>query len=136
MSDHSSASTKRTIRACSSCNSRMSSIDLDPHVVCVGCRGKESNHYARCNVCFSWSFAEMDKYIKHRSLLERKRRSKQKARSGNREPDFAISCTVGAGAGPSDNVDHPREGSIEGSVSSAVESASHELVQNVLRHRF
>ena len=92
MSESSSSSTKKSVRNCLSCKIRMSSSEVDPHVVCVNCRGVECNQQNRCDVCSPWPEGKMAAYLKHQASLERKRRSKKKAKESH-IPDFATICT-------------------------------------------
>ena len=95
MSDTSTSSKKAApVRNCPNCKIRMSNIDLDPHVICTSCRGKKCNVDDRCDMCVSWSSERMNAYLKHQSSLERKRKSKKKAKEAS-EFDFAIACTAG-----------------------------------------
>ena len=56
----------------------MSSLDLDSHVICVGCRGKDCNLNERCDFCMAWSDERMSRYLKHQGTLKRKRESKKR----------------------------------------------------------
>ena len=130
MSDQSSASTKKNIRTCSQCNTRMSSPDIDAHSLCISCRGKCCSLDDRCAVCASWPETQLVAYVKHRAALERKRRSKAKCRA--RDTDFATLCTVGTGSSRGD-VGTSRDESIEGSDSSAAGSASQAAVIDIVK---
>ena len=93
MSDSSSSSTKpKSVRLCitKGCAVRMSSIDLDNHVVCMKCTGKVCDSDTRCDVCRDWSDEKMLAYVKHQKGLERKRLTKQKAREAKPKSDCAV----------------------------------------------
>ena len=87
----SSSSSKKSVRNCPMCKVRMSGSDVDPHLVCVSCRGSECNLESRCEICEPWTDARMTAYLKHLASLERKRRSKKKAKE--QVVDFATLCT-------------------------------------------
>ena len=93
MSD-SSSSTKKVVRNCPNCKTRMSGRELDPHVICIDCRGKDCNGETRCDICVSWSDQQMGQYLKHQASLKRKRESKLKSKSKLQHPvDLATLCT-------------------------------------------
>ena len=97
MSDTSTASKKSaSVRTCSECRVRMSSIDIDPHILCISCRGKKCGVDDRCPVCEGWSDERMTAYTKHQASLERKRLSKKRVKE-SKEYDFALACTGGEG---------------------------------------
>lgn len=89
----------------------MSSIDLNPHLICVSWRGgKQCRLDERCLTCVDWSDERMNAYTKHVLALERKRKSKanvkeQKRRQIDDHDDFALLCTGGQGStSTSDNL--------------------------------
>ena len=75
----------------------MSSLDLDSHIICVACRGKNCNMSDRCDFCCEWSDERMSKYMKHQGTLQRKRESKKRMKEA--PVDFAVLCTGGSGSG-------------------------------------
>ena len=99
MSD-SSSSAKKPVRNCPNCSIRMSSIDFDSHIICSNCRGKSCSIEDRCDFCLDWSNDKMKAYMKHQASLERKRKSKKKAKGPN-VPDFVNLCTRGQDTGGS-----------------------------------
>ena len=64
------------------CKARLARLSLDPHVLCVGCRGCECDLQTRCEVCDSWTESAMLDYLGHLAKLERKRAPKQPASQG------------------------------------------------------
>ena len=94
----SDSSTKTgNVRNCPNCRIRMSSKDLDSHVICVACRGKNCNSTDRCDFCKDWTDDRMSKYLKHQATLQRKRESKRRMKET--PVDFAVLCTGGSGSG-------------------------------------
>ena len=81
--DPSPPSTTRT-RYCATkgCKSRLARQSIDPHVLCVICRGMECDVQNRCKVCDSWSENAMLDYLSHLAKLEKKRAPKQPASQG------------------------------------------------------
>ena len=77
----------------------MSSHDLDSHIICTACLFKNCNLNDRCDMCVSWSNDKMNAYVKHQSSLERKRKSKKRARESKEVDPFLSVCT---GVGGSD----------------------------------
>ena len=69
--------TKKMARTCNMCRTRMSTIDLDPHLICSACRGSNCNTSDRCNECVLWSDDKIATYVTHHKALERKRKSKE-----------------------------------------------------------
>ena len=58
---------KKNVRSCSTaeCKARMSSLDIDPHLICVSCRGgRPCNLDERCVTCVDWSDERMNAYVK------------------------------------------------------------------------
>ena len=112
----------------------MISLDIDPHLICVSCRGgRPCNLDERCVTCVDWSDERMNAYVKHVQTLERKRNAKRKLRDqmNSQVDDFALLCTGGSGAGSStDNLVGSREGEIEDE--SSVNSASHAHIKDVV----
>ena len=78
------ASDKRKFRTCSSCTSRMPSIDFDAHTVCIGCRHQVCDLTVHCEECRNWSDTYRSAFVKHNRTLKAKRDSKgrRKARLG------------------------------------------------------
>ena len=91
---------KKTVRTCTDCSTRMSSLDFDPHLLCINCRGIECNLSVRCDICRSWSEDKMKSFVKHQASLQRKRKSKQKSKEKKvklSESDFSKVCTGNQG---------------------------------------
>ena len=57
--------TPRKIRTCNMCRARMSNLDLDPHLICISCRGVDCTLADRCNECVVWPDERMNAYLKH-----------------------------------------------------------------------
>ena len=78
------ASDKRKFRTCSSCTSRMPSIDFDAHTLCIGCRHQVCDLTVRCEECRNWSDTYRSAFVKYNRTLKAKRDSKgrRKARLG------------------------------------------------------
>ena len=135
MSDSSSTSKKAgTVRSCPNCRIRMSSHDVDNHVICTSCRGKNCNVTDRCDVCKSWSLEKMNAYVKHQSSLERKRLSKKRAREGKEvEVDpFLSVCTGVQGSDLGVAGDVVAIGDNDGSESSAATSATKQVMSGLV----
>ena len=64
------------------CKSRLARASVDPHVLCVVCRGSECDLATRCKVCESWSEQTMMDYLAHYAKLEVKRGKKPPASQG------------------------------------------------------
>ena len=73
--------TKRTVKSCSKCRTRMSTRDYDSHLLCVTCRGKDCNIESRCDVCKDWSIEHMTRYVEHQASLLKKCESKERSKS-------------------------------------------------------
>ena len=117
-----SAASKKSVRNYLNC--RINCLDLDPHVICINCRGKSCNMTDMCDMCVDFDDIQMIQYLKHQASLERKRKSKEKAKSKT-SVDFATLCTVvsdGDVALSDDGVF--RDGLLEGSISLLAGSAS------------
>ena len=135
MSD-SSSSNKKAVRNCPNCNIRMSSLDLDSHVICTNCRGKSCSFEDRCDLCNDWSNDKMKSYMKHQASLERKRRAKKKAKEAN-IPDFVNLCTGGQDAGVSLSGEGvARDGGVDDAASSVAGSASSINVDELVASKF
>ena len=89
-------------RYCSTkgCKSRLARATIDPHVLCVICRGSECDLQNRCKVCEGWSESTMLDYLNHLAKLEKRRVPKQQA-------------SQGAAASMSDSAAPERESSID-----------------------
>ena len=137
MSDTSSSSKKST-RNCPTCRVRMSSHDLDAHVLCVTCRGKSCCMNDRCEICVDWSDDRMNAYLKHQASLERKRRSKSKQKSKKEEsiPDLSTICTGMQGSGDVSDEGATRGGAGVDSASSTAGSASRQEVEDIVSEKF
>ena len=134
MSD-SSATSKKSVRTCSTCRCRMSNPDLDSHVICIACRGKSCSLTIRCDHCIDWTDDKMNLYLKHQASLERKRKSKQKAKVQS-----ATDANLGTGAGSHDTGGSLSDGVVLGEVfddsaSSVAGSASRYNVDEVVANR-
>ena len=72
-----------SFRTCSTdgCKGRLAQVTLDPHSLCVPCRGIECSQSARCNVCREWDEATMADYLNHQEKLDKKRKAKKPASS-------------------------------------------------------
>ena len=93
MSDSSSTASKKSVRNCPNCKSRMSGKEFDPHIICISCRGKDCDSDTRCDICIKWSDHQMAQYLKHQASLKRKRVSKEKAKLKQHPVDLATLCT-------------------------------------------
>ena len=60
------------------CNRQISSTDLDPHKLCVRCRGGVCTLEHRCDECRAWRDAAVLQAFKHQRSLDAKRRSPKK----------------------------------------------------------
>ena len=70
------ASDKRKFRTCSSCTSRMPSIDFDDHTLCIGCRHQLCDLTVHCDECRNWSDTYRSVFVKYNRTLKAKRDSK------------------------------------------------------------
>ena len=70
------ASDKRKFRTCSSCTSRMPSIDFDAHTLCIGCRNQVCDLTVHCEECRNWSDTYRLAFVKYNRTLKAKRDSK------------------------------------------------------------
>ena len=121
MSDTSSVS-KKGVRSCPSCHARLSSRDMDPHVLCIRCRGVDCDMNTRCDVCGEWDASMMSMYLSHRMSSETD--SGSKARRKEQISDFTSTCTGGPGnVGELSGVDGPRAEVVLDSASSIPASA-------------
>ena len=133
MSDSSSAS-KKSVRLCPNCKVRMSSLELDPHRICVSCRGISCCMNERCDVCLTWDEGKMSAYLRHQASLKRKREHKQKMRVKSNVPDFATICTGIQDADMSLSDDaRSRDGGADEAISSVAGSASLQDVSRLVR---
>ena len=128
----SSSSSKKSVRNCPNCRIRMSSLDLDSHVICVNCRGKSCNINDCCDMCVGWSESQMSNYLRHQASLERKRISKKKAKA-KMPMDFATICTgVSEGDIVLSDDGAVRDEVLEGLISSVAGSASNQNVEDLV----
>lgn len=92
------ASSRLSRRTCSrpTCNRVLGNLLLDPHTVCMGCRGF-CNSGKRCVECANWSIDKITQACDYQSGLRRKRDAKARRRqvSGQVSRD---SCSPGAPA--------------------------------------
>ena len=74
---------QRTRRTCKGkdCNRQISCASLDPHNLCVKCRGHVCALDNRCEECLAWDDETLLKACKHQRQLEVKRKSYGKKRS-------------------------------------------------------
>ena len=70
------ASDKRKFRTCSSCTSRMPSIDFDAHTLCIECRHQVCDLTVHCDECRNWSDTYRSAFVKYNRTLKAKRDSK------------------------------------------------------------
>ena len=78
-SGSSSASSGQPQHSCTKCPTRMSSIDLDKHLICIRCRGYECSVDLRCEECEGWSKEEMLIHEKIRKSLASKSKGRGKS---------------------------------------------------------
>ena len=132
MSDSSSTS-RKSVRHCPNCRVRMSSLDLDPHRICVACRGINCSMDERCDLCLTWDEGRMQSYIRHQSSLKRKREHKQKLKERSQVPDFVSVCTGIQEADALSDEARSRDGGFDDFHSSVAGSASMHDVGRVVR---
>ena len=88
-------------RSCPNCKYRMSSLDRDPHVICIKCREVECTIDNRCVFCASLTDQEMTSYLKYQVKLSKDRDRKKSKPKSDQPPDFAVLCTTGGGSSAS-----------------------------------
>ena len=66
-------------KSCTKCRGRISSQKYDKHTICFKCRGHNCLK-SRCSECSLWSSEDYQGYIKHRTKLDSKARSKKAIR--------------------------------------------------------
>ena len=89
------ASDKWKFWTCSSCTSRMPSIDFDAHTLCIGCRHQVCDLTVHCEECRNWSDTYHSAFVKYNRTLKAKRDSKgrRKARlSAAQSPSDQSAC--------------------------------------------
>ena len=59
------------------CSARLSQLSLDPHSLCVACRGCDCNMSARCRESADWSESTMGEYLAHQVKLCKKRKARK-----------------------------------------------------------
>lgn len=121
------ATPKKSVRTCNMCRARMSTIDHDPHLICISCRGVDCNFSDRCNECVTWTDDCINAYVKHRKSLERKRLSKAKCKKS----DFDVICT-GPGSHALSSEDVSADGGADDATSSVSGSASATMVDQIV----
>ena len=75
------ASDKRKYRLCSSCTSRMPSIDFDAHTLCIGCRHQVCDLTVHCDECCNWTATYRAAFVKYNRTLKAKRDSKDRRKA-------------------------------------------------------
>ena len=68
------------VRKCLGCNVRISREDLDPHTLCIPCRGVKCNLKDGCDICKDWSEDKMKVIVRLYANLVPKKASKVKKR--------------------------------------------------------
>ena len=65
------------VRYCATkgCRQRLAQLQLEPHSLCVSCRGVDCDIGRRCPVCDNWDEATMAEYLAHQVKLKKKRES-------------------------------------------------------------
>ena len=82
-------------RICPTCKLRMSSLDKDPHLLCLSCRETKCSFDTRCDTCISWSDDQMNNYIRYQDKLRKDRERKKAKLDSSRAHDLAVLCTGG-----------------------------------------
>ena len=58
------------------CGVYMSPVQLDPHLTCARCRGRNCTSDSTCSTCEGWSLGQWESFNKERSYAGRKKFSK------------------------------------------------------------
>ena len=82
-------------RICPACKHTMSSLEREPHSLCINCRDFACDLERRCDFCNPLSIEQMSAYLKYMSKLKKDRDRKKKARPDGDSSDFSVLCTAG-----------------------------------------
>ena len=84
------------VRVCAvaGCNTRMSSLDKDRHLLCPGHTGWQCSWDQRCEVCRDWTDQDMKNYVRLQTGKARKKAHKEKKKAAKRAAGMSTSSSA------------------------------------------